>query len=131
MTKIEGKTPRATSFYTMYSNICNKSTATKIEHISSLFYSLSFCAPPLTLHNLITDIFMAQRSPSEDTVNDMTRESLIAISNTLPENEPTASSKKTPRVVNKDSASMDNYRSELISLSYTVPVDEPLPQLKG
>ncbi|KAK9757708.1 hypothetical protein RND81_01G181300 [Saponaria officinalis] len=77
---------------------------------------------------------MSQPTPVEDTVGDATRESLIAISNSLPETDPTSPAapppEKSPETVNDKEGAKVDYWSELISISYTQPEDEPLPELK-
>ena len=80
--------------------------------------------------------FMAEKTPMMDIVGDLTRESLIAISYSLPDEisaSPDCLEKMTNgsnAVIQKDGSSMDNLRSELISLSYTSPVAETQPEVK-
>ncbi|KAK9749090.1 hypothetical protein RND81_02G101900 [Saponaria officinalis] len=79
---------------------------------------------------------MAPTTPVENAIKDMARESLIAISYSLPETDaasPTPSSEKTPEIKNnvthnKGGTDVD-YLSELISLSY-IATYEQLPELK-
>jgi len=79
---------------------------------------------------------------AEDNIGDATRESLIAISYSLPDKDGTtsaelpelekttdgnsASSKKDNE---KDGNDMKDYMSELISLSYTSPDVDPVPEV--
>lgn len=92
---------------------------------------------------------MAQKMPAEDNVGDLTRESLIAISYSLPDSDKVAASpadqspaspadqspEKTTEggntVREKDVSSIEDYISGLISLSYTSPDAETLPEFEG
>lgn len=88
---------------------------------------------------------MAEQMPAvEDNVGDMTRESLIAISYSLPDKDATTSagipemekttggeSASSEKDNEKDNSDVKDYRSELISLSYTSPDVEPVPEVKG
>ncbi|KAJ8430434.1 hypothetical protein Cgig2_025861 [Carnegiea gigantea] len=88
--------------------------------------------------------FMAELMPAaEDNIGDVTRESLIAISYSLPDKDATTSPElpemeKTTDGDNassekdneKDNNDVKDYRSELISLSYISPDVERVPKVK-
>jgi len=80
---------------------------------------------------------MAEKTPMIYNFGDLTRESLIAISYSLPDKF-SASPECLEKVTNdsdamsqKNGSGMDGLRSELISLSYTSPDAEPYPEVKG
>uniref|UniRef100_A0A803MZU4 Uncharacterized protein n=1 Tax=Chenopodium quinoa TaxID=63459 RepID=A0A803MZU4_CHEQI len=85
---------------------------------------------------------MAEKMPTKDNIADFARESLIALSNSLPDklsnspdkfpNSPHSSEKVTyvGNTVNEKDGTVD-YWSELISLSYPTPDAESVPHVKG
>lgn len=77
---------------------------------------------------------MAEKTPAADIVGDMTRESLIALSYTLPQTDvasPESPEKTTDDGNTVSEKDVQNLRSELISLSYTSPDADRLPEFKG